>query len=528
MAESERPVSELYPPEGSVSLDSALITDPFLPLSQSSTDGLTGHPRQEELRKSSSEHTALCSNRDRKKYSQGPTQAVQHTIQQHTPDHVDPRTAVRPHSMAESSYTAHRHEEGITSYGHQASGDVLSAFGESQEPYPSSSSQKDLRGLDLSRLPVQRSHSDTLHMLREVPAPPPRSETSCPLYPGRDYLFQDASPQAFSRFACKQPMQVQNCNPVNTTCRGGNGGGGSPTQQPQAGSVRVGAPGPSNTATEVGDETQQQHSCEEAICYCAFVHHHGALEDTFAAYCHPQPILAPAQLLPRFPGTEAKFRDQRVLPPHPAPTLISLPCLMSSVSETGLDAKRLLQCCNLNCNLNCSWANTLPPSGALQQQEYSCPSSNNRATRNTGTMTSHRELRDVGVQTGQIHEARLAHMFPQVCLVEKNRNENGNESGNETDTSQKSPVKEVKWDAEGMTWEVYGASVDPEELGLAIQKHLELQIKETAGRAANLSCQDTATSRKSSSGAGGRKKRGGVMGSIRTPACCASSSTAVD
>lgn len=143
-------------------------------------------------------------------------------------------------------------------------------------------------------------------------------------------------------------------------------------------------------------------------------------------------------------------------------------------------------------------------------------------------MTSHRELRDVGVQTGQVHEARLAHVFPQVCLVEKNRNENGNESGNETDTSQKSPVKEVKWDAEGMTWEVYGASVDPEELGLAIQKHLELQIKETAGRAANLSCQDTATSRKSSSGAGGRKKRGGVMGSIRTPACCASSSTAVD
>ncbi|CAF94536.1 unnamed protein product, partial [Tetraodon nigroviridis] len=41
-----------------------------------------------------------------------------------------------------------------------------------------------------------------------------------------------------------------------------------------------------------------------------------------------------------------------------------------------------------------------------------------------------------------------------------------------------SPVKEVKWDAEGMTWEVYGASVDPEELGLAIQRHLELQIRE--------------------------------------------------
>ncbi|XP_041722634.1 uncharacterized protein LOC121553522 isoform X2 [Coregonus clupeaformis] len=519
MAESGHPVSVLYPPGGSVSPDSSLCTDPLLPLSKSSTDGLTGPLRQEELRKSSNEDTAPCSHRDRETGRQGPSQAVQHTIQPHTPDCVDTRNAVCPH-------TAHHHKEGITNHGHQASGSVLSAFGESQAPHPSSSSQRYLGGLDLSRLPVQRSHSDTLHMLREVPAPQPHSETSCPSCPRRDYL---------STLACKQPMQLQHCNTTttNTTaCRQGNGGGDRPTQQPQAGCVRVGAPSPSNTAAEVGVETQCPHSCEEAICYCTFAHHHGTLEDTFAAYCHPQPIPNPAQLLPRLPGTEAEFRDQRVLPPHPAPTLLSFPRLMSSVSETGLDAKRLQQCCNLNCNLNCSWANTLPPSGALQQyiQEYSCISSNNRATRDTGTMMSHRELRDVAVQTGQVHETCPAHVFPQVCLVEENVNRNGNknENGNEMDTSQKPPVKEVKWDAEGMTWEVYGASVDPEELGLAIQKHLELQIKETAGRAAKLSRQDTATSRKSSSGAGGRRKRSGVLGYIRTPACCARSSTAVE
>ncbi|KAJ8284641.1 hypothetical protein COCON_G00034910 [Conger conger] len=51
------------------------------------------------------------------------------------------------------------------------------------------------------------------------------------------------------------------------------------------------------------------------------------------------------------------------------------------------------------------------------------------------------------------------------------------------------------WDAEGMTWEVYGAAVDPQELGVAIQRHLELQIKEVAaGRALKLSQRDAGSS----------------------------------
>lgn len=87
-------------------------------------------------------------------------------------------------------------------------------------------------------------------------------------------------------------------------------------------------------------------------------------------------------------------------------------------------------------------------------------------------------------------------------------------------------MKEVKWDAEGMTWEVYGASVDPEELGLAIQKHLELQIKETANRAAKLSQQKPDPSRQVRNVGCLRKRR--TMGSIPTPACCSRSTAAVD
>ncbi|XP_056430691.1 G protein-regulated inducer of neurite outgrowth 1 [Hyla sarda] len=40
------------------------------------------------------------------------------------------------------------------------------------------------------------------------------------------------------------------------------------------------------------------------------------------------------------------------------------------------------------------------------------------------------------------------------------------------------PVREVSWDEKGMTWEVYGASMEVEVLGMAIQKHLEKQIEE--------------------------------------------------
>ncbi|XP_056221452.1 uncharacterized protein LOC130162040 [Seriola aureovittata] len=39
----------------------------------------------------------------------------------------------------------------------------------------------------------------------------------------------------------------------------------------------------------------------------------------------------------------------------------------------------------------------------------------------------------------------------------------------------RSSMKQVQWDEEGMTWEVHGASLDPEVLSTAIKKHLELQ-----------------------------------------------------
>ncbi|XP_068582741.1 G protein-regulated inducer of neurite outgrowth 3 [Cebidichthys violaceus] len=48
----------------------------------------------------------------------------------------------------------------------------------------------------------------------------------------------------------------------------------------------------------------------------------------------------------------------------------------------------------------------------------------------------------------------------------------------EDQTQKEKNIHDVVWDEQGMTWEVYGASVDPESLGFAIQSHLQCKIKE--------------------------------------------------
>lgn len=274
---------------------------------------------------------------------------------------------------------------------------------------------------------------------------------------------------------CKRPMQLQQCNMVTTVCRGPLCSDGIAPQMFQGPEIAV----------------TQESPCDGTQCYASHFHPTN-LEDTFAAYCHPQPIPAPSQILPALTG-------------HEGPVHLNLPHLMSPLSNTGLDAKHM-SCC---CQLGCSWTCALPQT----------PCAPRTLTCDVGTLTTSSSQRDVAVQT----EESISHVFPQVCLTEEIRETKKNSQDAQKGGS-KSPVKEVKWDAEGMTWEVYGASVDPEELGLAIQKHLELQIKETANRAAKLSRQNTNTSRHSVS----CQRRKKMLGSFRAPACCVRNTTAVD
>ncbi|XP_078087735.1 G protein regulated inducer of neurite outgrowth 1 [Mustelus asterias] len=98
---------------------------------------------------------------------------------------------------------------------------------------------------------------------------------------------------------------------------------------------------------------------------------------------------------------------------------------------------------------------------------------------------------------------------------------------------QPEPVRDVQWDEKGMTWEVYGASVDAEVLGLAIQKHLEKQIEEHGKQNPEVCQNDKSNSLKGSLGKEENKRRQSnvfqaVLHNIRSPQCCARGSTAAE
>lgn len=86
-------------------------------------------------------------------------------------------------------------------------------------------------------------------------------------------------------------------------------------------------------------------------------------------------------------------------------------------------------------------------------------------------------------------------------------------------------VRDVVWDEQGMTWEVYGASLDPESLGVAIQNHLQRQIRE---HEKSIRAQSSQARRSVSSDSSSNKKLKGrqhgvfqsMLQNFRRPNCC--------
>ncbi|NXJ66510.1 GRIN1 protein, partial [Rostratula benghalensis] len=94
------------------------------------------------------------------------------------------------------------------------------------------------------------------------------------------------------------------------------------------------------------------------------------------------------------------------------------------------------------------------------------------------------------------------------------------------------PIREVSWDEKGMTWEVYGASMEVEVLGMAIQKHLEKQIEEH-GRQVVMTPQSTrAGSIKGAPQKGEAKRQPSVfralLQNVRRPRCCSRAGSAME
>ncbi|XP_026888331.2 G protein-regulated inducer of neurite outgrowth 3 [Electrophorus electricus] len=88
-------------------------------------------------------------------------------------------------------------------------------------------------------------------------------------------------------------------------------------------------------------------------------------------------------------------------------------------------------------------------------------------------------------------------------------------------------VQDVAWDEQGMTWEVYGASLDPESLGFAIQSHLQCKIKEHEKKVvARAALRKSVPGGVANSPSGRRKKRRqanvfrSMFQNVRRPNCC--------
>lgn len=233
---------------------------------------------------------------------------------------------------------------------------------------------------------------------------------------------------------------------------------------------------------------------------------------SFKNTCHVVPCPGHLLSLPACAGGSCLPERSRIHSPWHG-----FPPLVSSVSETGLNSWATGHCYGPEtCGKNIS-------SFRLDQNRQS--GFGQPGVRDACNMTSQKDFREVGVQTISTDSliSPVSSALPKILMTSR-PGSNVCPDGEDVETT--ISVKEVEWDAEGMTWEVYGAAVDPEELGLAIQRHLELQIKETAAAAAQK--QTTADNNGSSMQQNNRQRKSeSVIRLLCGPACC-SHSTAVE
>ncbi|KFW62718.1 GRIN2-like, partial [Pygoscelis adeliae] len=235
---------------------------------------------------------------------------------------------------------------------------------------------------------------------------------------------------------------------------------------------------------------------------------------TLPAYCHSLPVPS-IQLVPRLLCSVSESGKEQAAPGYfhsfSTSDILTYPKLVSSQERAPPETKAA-----------CAFSSQQGADMVMTTKDMWTMTSMNDLTKGLKPAL---ERRDAEVQTLPTMECKSvatspaaaaeghSHVFPEVNLEQDLE-------------APKSPVREVRWDDEGMTWEVYGASVDPEVLGLAIQKHLEIQIERFQTEPAQLagkSNEETASDQM-----GKKRPLRTMLHSLRYPSCCARSSTAVE
>ncbi|NXI85539.1 GRIN3 protein, partial [Rhipidura dahli] len=125
----------------------------------------------------------------------------------------------------------------------------------------------------------------------------------------------------------------------------------------------------------------------------------------------------------------------------------------------------------------------------------------------------------------KLHTAAIPASAPAVPNLGENKKHSTPATEARVQVKQSKHVRDVVWDEQGMTWEVYGASLDPESLGIAIQNHLQRQIREHEKL---IRAQNNQTRKSISSDTSSNKKLKGrqhnvfqsMLQNFRRPNCC--------
>ncbi|XP_056346321.1 G protein-regulated inducer of neurite outgrowth 3 [Oenanthe melanoleuca] len=124
-----------------------------------------------------------------------------------------------------------------------------------------------------------------------------------------------------------------------------------------------------------------------------------------------------------------------------------------------------------------------------------------------------------------LHTAAIPASSPAAPNLGDNKKHSTPAMEAKVQVKQSKHVRDVVWDEQGMTWEVYGASLDPESLGIAIQNHLQRQIREHEKL---IRAQNSQTRKSISSDTSSNKKLKGrqhnmfqsMLQNFRRPNCC--------
>ncbi|NXO09782.1 GRIN3 protein, partial [Oriolus oriolus] len=125
----------------------------------------------------------------------------------------------------------------------------------------------------------------------------------------------------------------------------------------------------------------------------------------------------------------------------------------------------------------------------------------------------------------ELHTLVIPASAPAVPNLGENKKHSTPAMEAKVQVKQSKHVRDVVWDEQGMTWEVYGASLDPESLGIAIQNHLQRQIREHEKL---IRAQNNQTRKSISSDTSSNKKLKGrqhnvfqsMLQNFRRPNCC--------